>query len=95
VQKPLIHSCGEGKVLVDESTEYIPSLDLGEEIGLERRWAVRDRKLKPSVRTLGVVVLPVATKDPVEVSSSQNEHPVKQVLPDRSHRALGEGVCLG
>jgi len=58
-------------VLVDESTEYIPSLDLGEEVGLKRRRAVRDCKLRPSVRALGVVVLSVATKDPVEVSSEK------------------------
>ena len=95
MQKPPIHSRGDRVVFVDESTEYIPSLDRGEEVGLKRRWAVRDCKLKTSVRTLGVGVLSVATKDPVEVSSSENERPVKQVLLDRPHRALSEGVRLG
>ena len=77
-------------ILVDESTEDIPSLDLGEEVGLKRRRAVRDCQLEPSVWALGVVMLCVAAKDAIQMSSSENQRPVKQIPTDRSYHALGE-----
>jgi hypothetical protein len=82
-------------VLVNEVAENVSPTDV---FGASCRWVeerrVRGSQIEPAMGTVGVVVLHVGVQDVIEMPTTQDERPVKELSSNRSHPSLSEGVGL-
>jgi len=82
-------------VLVNEVAENVSPTDV---FGASCRWVeerrVRGSQIEPAMGTVGVVVLHVGVQDAIEMPTTQEERPVKELGSNRSHPSLSEGVGL-
>jgi hypothetical protein len=76
-------------VLVDEPTEEIAPPNVRHDANLrDRRSSLGSQELKPSMRPLPVVVLPVGPQNPVQMPGAEDQLPVPTVGAQRLHPAL-------
>ena len=82
-------------VLVNEVAEKVSLTDV---FGPSCRWVeerrVRGSQIEPAMGTVGVVVLHVGVQDVIEMPTTQDERPVKELSSNRPHPSLSEGVGL-
>jgi hypothetical protein len=82
-------------VLVNEAAENVSPMDIFD----ASCWWVEERRvgrsqIKPAMWSVGVVVLHVGLQDAIEVSTAQDQRPVKELGSNRPHPSLSEGVGL-
>jgi hypothetical protein len=85
------------RVLVDQPTESVPAYDPPSRLGDSCRFATQEWRLlsQGTVRTVDVVMAGVLGQHRLQLPTSEDEHPVQRLPPNRADPPLRRGVRLG
>ena len=80
---------------MDQAAEQFPPLDLWHDLHrLEVVVLLRCSKVNAAVGSLGVVVPGVARENAVQMTATEDQGPVENLMAEGLHDALGKGIVM-